>query len=144
MKSISVNDENAINLASDIILGGGVIVYPTDTLYGLGVDARNKSAINELIAFSEKLSKKTREEQKEFIIYCSEVFKDSIHFGYKMKDRSQKYKNGLELKKFAPFVHEENILLFYKELQKGFEDIERNGNPKIIFLDIDKSAFSST
>ena len=48
MKSISVNDENAINLASDIILGGGVIVYPTDTLYGLGVDARNKSAINKL------------------------------------------------------------------------------------------------
>ena len=96
----------------------------------------NKSAINELIAFSEKLSKKTREEQKEFIKYCSEVFKDSIHFGYKMKDKSQKYKNGLELKKFAPFVHEGNILLFYKELQKGFEDIERNGNPKIIFLDI--------
>ena len=48
MKSISVNDENAINLASDVILGGGVIVYPTDTLYGLGVDARNKSAINKL------------------------------------------------------------------------------------------------
>jgi len=42
----------------------------------------------------------------------------------------------LDLKKFAPFVHEENILSFYNELQKGYEDIERNGNPKIIFLDI--------
>ena len=48
MKFISVNDKNAINLASDVILGGGIIVYPTDTLYGLGVDARNKSAINKL------------------------------------------------------------------------------------------------
>ena len=95
-----------------------------------------KSAINELIAFSEKLSKKTREEQKEFFIFCSEVFRDSISFGYKSSDRSTKYKGDLDLKKFAPFVHEENILSFYNELQKGYEDIERNGNPKIIFLDI--------
>ena len=40
------------------------------------------------------------------------------------------------LEKFAPFVHEENIEEFYNEIQKGFVDIERNGNPKIIFLDI--------
>ena len=33
-------------------------------------------------------------------------------------------------------VHEENIEDFYYEVQKGFADIERNGNPKIIFLDI--------
>ena len=31
----------------------------------------NKSAINELIQFSEKISKKTREEQKDFLAYCS-------------------------------------------------------------------------
>lgn len=48
MKSVSVNDKNAINLASDIILEGGVIVYPTDTLYGFGVDAKNKYAIKKL------------------------------------------------------------------------------------------------
>ena len=96
----------------------------------------NKSAINELIVFSEKLSKKTREEQKEFFVFCSEVFRDAISFGYKSFDRSTKYKRDLNLKKFAPFVHEKNILSFYNELQKGHEDIERNGNPKIVFLDI--------
>jgi L-threonylcarbamoyladenylate synthase len=31
-----------------VILDGGIIVYPTDTLYGFGVDARNKSAIKKL------------------------------------------------------------------------------------------------
>ncbi len=48
MKTISVDDKNAINSAIDVILDGGVIVYPTDTLYGFGVDARNEHAIDKL------------------------------------------------------------------------------------------------
>jgi DNA polymerase-3 subunit delta' len=96
----------------------------------------NKSAINELIQFSEKISKKTREEQKDFLTYCSTVFRDSFLLNYKAIDNSEKYLNGLILEKFSPFVHEENIEDFYYEVQKGFADIERNGNPKIIFLDI--------
>ena len=96
----------------------------------------NKSAINNLIQFSEKISKKTREEQKDFLTYCSTVFRDSFLFNYKAVNNSEKYLNGLVLERFAPFVHEENIEDFYYEVQKGFADIERNGNPKIIFLDI--------
>jgi L-threonylcarbamoyladenylate synthase len=34
--------------ASDLIKGGDMIVYPTDTLYGLGVDATNTHAIRKL------------------------------------------------------------------------------------------------
>ena len=48
MKLISVNNKNALSFASDIIIHGGIIVYPTDTLYGFGVDARNSSAIKKL------------------------------------------------------------------------------------------------
>ena len=96
----------------------------------------NKSAINELVHFAEKVSKKTREEQKSFLIYCSEVFRDSMLYGYRVENKKEKYNSGLDLEKFAPFVNEENILDFYKEVQQGFSDIERNGNPKIIFLDI--------
>lgn len=96
----------------------------------------NKSAINELVIFSEKISKKTREDQKAFLKFCSSIFRDSILYNYKAFNKSEKYTSGLNLKKFAPFVHEENILSFYDEVQKGFNDVERNGNPKIIFLDI--------
>ena len=96
----------------------------------------NKSAINELMAFSEKIARRTREEQKEFLMFCSWVFRDSLSMGYKSVDRSEKYTGVLDIKKFAPFVHEGNILKFYSEIQRGYEDVERNGNPKIIFLDI--------
>ena len=37
-----------INLAKDTLENGEVIVYPTDTLYGFGVDATNTEAIHKL------------------------------------------------------------------------------------------------
>ena len=48
MESISIDDKDAIHRASKIIKSGGLIVYPTDTLYGLGVDSKNESAINKI------------------------------------------------------------------------------------------------
>ena len=37
---VLLNSKNALQSAGNAILFGGVIVYPTDTLYGFGVDAR--------------------------------------------------------------------------------------------------------
>ena len=37
-----------IDLAKDTLENGDVIVYPTDTLYGFGVDAINTDAIQRL------------------------------------------------------------------------------------------------
>ena len=48
MKILSVDDKDAIKTASKIIRAGGLIVYPTDTLYGFGVDSKNQSAINKI------------------------------------------------------------------------------------------------
>ena len=45
---ISVSNPNAIQEAKIIVQNGGTIVYPTDTLYGFGVDATNEKAINNL------------------------------------------------------------------------------------------------
>ena len=42
------NDDNALDDASKVILNGGIIVYPTDTLYGFGVDATNENSIKRL------------------------------------------------------------------------------------------------
>ena len=40
--------EQYIDLAKDSIENGGIIVYPTDTLYGFGADATNSEAIGRL------------------------------------------------------------------------------------------------
>ena len=45
---VNSNYIKSILNAAEVILNGGIIVYPTDTLYGFGVDANNISAINKL------------------------------------------------------------------------------------------------
>ncbi len=45
---LHVNHRRSLTQAVEIILDGGVIVYPTDTLYGLGADATNTAAIGRL------------------------------------------------------------------------------------------------
>ena len=48
MKRISIGNAQAIEEAVHTLSSGGIIVYPTDTLYGFGVDATNDLAINRL------------------------------------------------------------------------------------------------
>lgn len=45
METISVTDPQAISRAAEILRAGGVILYPTDTLYGLGADALSDEAV---------------------------------------------------------------------------------------------------
>ena len=44
--------------------------------------------------------------------------------------------DGFQLEKFAPFVHENNILALTQELEDAIYHVERNGNSKIIFTDL--------
>lgn len=43
---------------------------------------------------------------------------------------------NFELGKFAPFVHENNVIEISKELENAIYHIERNGNSKIILTDL--------
>jgi L-threonylcarbamoyladenylate synthase len=53
METIKVNFENridldAINKGAEIIKKGGVVAFPTETVYGLGADALNKEAVKKI------------------------------------------------------------------------------------------------
>lgn len=49
---LKIHEQNphmrAIRLAVDVLKNGGLIVYPTDTIYGLGCDLHNKRALEKL------------------------------------------------------------------------------------------------
>ena len=45
VKIIYWKNKTAVEMACSVLNNGGVIVYPTDTLYGFGCDAKNESAI---------------------------------------------------------------------------------------------------
>ena len=46
--------ETAIDEAIRILAGGGAVVYPTDTLYGLGVDATDGSAVAKIFKIKKR------------------------------------------------------------------------------------------
>ena len=47
-KLIKLDEPNAVLEACNVLKKGGIIAYPTDTLYGLGCDSKNEKAIKKL------------------------------------------------------------------------------------------------
>ena len=45
---IKENSSDSIKKATSVLRSGGIIAYPTDTIYGFGCDARNEKAIERL------------------------------------------------------------------------------------------------
>ncbi len=95
----------------------------------------SKQAIGELISFSENMAKKSREDQKAFLRGSLSIFRKGLLFNYVVDRDDSGFGNGFSFEKFAPFVHENNIVEIYDEVQLAYENIERNGNSKIVFLD---------
>ncbi len=98
----------------------------------------NKTAIHELILWSEELAKTGREVQKKFLSFCIMVMRQAMLINYGAEELAYMkiHVDGFQLKKFAPFVHENNILPIIEELESAMYHIERNGNAKIIFTDL--------
>ncbi len=98
----------------------------------------NKSAIHELIAWSEELAKNVRETQKNFLRYCIAIFRQALLLNYGAEELvyARIHVDNFDLGKFAPFVHENNIAAITQELERALYHIERNGNAKLIFTDL--------
>ncbi|AXT61861.1 DNA polymerase III subunit delta' [Aquimarina sp. AD10] len=98
----------------------------------------NKSAINDLISWSESIAGTGRETQKKFLNYCLDFFRQALLLNYGAKDLVflEPTTSGFKLENFAPFIHGANIMDICTELQDAAYHIERNGNAKIVLTDL--------
>ena len=90
-----------------------------------------------VISAVDELATVGRERQKNFLLYALTLVRESLLLNY--ADQSLVRMSGEELafiSKFAPFIHAANGEKFIEELDKAFSHIERNGNAKMIFLDL--------
>lgn len=62
-----INLDNDILNSLSVLHSGGMILYPTDTIWGIGCDATNKNAIKKIFLL------KKREEKKAMIILVADV-----------------------------------------------------------------------
>jgi L-threonylcarbamoyladenylate synthase len=51
---ISIEEKNAIRIAKKVIQNGGIVVIPTDTLYGIACDPRNINALHNVYLAKER------------------------------------------------------------------------------------------
>lgn len=98
----------------------------------------NKAAIHDLIHWSEQVASTGRENQKQFLQYCINVFRQALLLNYNTRELvyMEMEDKGFQLHKFAPFVHGGNIMGITTALQNAIYHIERNGNAKIILTDL--------
>ncbi len=79
-----------VHNACEIIKNGGIILYPTDTVWGIGCDATNAEAVKKIYAL------KQREESKSMIVLMNgekmmyNVFKDIPETAWQILDLSEK------------------------------------------------------
>lgn len=62
-----MNYTESVDFALNVLRGGGVILYPTDTIWGLGCDATCSDAVNKIIRL------KGRSDNQSFIVLVHEV-----------------------------------------------------------------------
>lgn len=93
--------------------------------------------IDKLVQWSEAMAKAGRENQKSFLLFASNVMRDALLKNYGV-DAMMKMNVGSQnftMDKFAPFIHADNCMEIIEELNMAQLHIERNANPKILFLD---------
>ena len=83
-----INQE--IHQAFQVIQNGGIILYPTDTVWGIGCDASNEEAVKKIYAL------KKREESKSMIVLLNgekmmySIFKDIPEVAWQLIDFAEK------------------------------------------------------
>jgi len=121
------------NDSSDLIFEEWFIAWIRTAFRAKG----NASVVQQLISWSDTIAKTGRETQKRFLDYCLQFFRQALLMNYKSDQLVfMETESGFDLSKFAPFVHSGNILDIEKELNDAMYHIERNGNAKIILLDL--------
>lgn len=78
-----------------------------------------------------------RERQKQFLQYSLNIFRDCLMLNYGSKGLINLSGSENEfMNKFSKFVHQKNYEKLINEFNAAFYHIERNANPKIVFMDL--------
>ncbi|MEN8187547.1 MAG: DNA polymerase III subunit delta' [Bacteroidota bacterium] len=132
------NYNNALHLlhndANDLVFEKWFIFWVRAAFKAKG----NASVIQDLIGWSDEIAKTGRETQKRFLQYCMQFFRQALLLNYKAGELVflEPQTENFDINKFAPFIHGANIESISNALNDAIYHIERNGNAKIILLDL--------
>lgn len=93
--------------------------------------------LEKLVVWTDSMSRIGREAQKNFLKYASQVIRKSLlqNYGVGQLAKTSIDKGGFSMEKFSPYIHADNCMDIVEELNLAYRHVERNANPKILFLD---------
>lgn len=93
--------------------------------------------LQELLAWSDEISSIGRIRQLSFLRYCSEFTRENFMSNFKQPELvTMDEEEGKFAGKFAPFIHERNVMHLFTEFERSIKDIAANGNAKAVFTDM--------
>lgn len=91
----------------------------------------------ELIKWTNEIAGFSKEKQKDFLLYMLKVIRDNFLI---TEGAGSKIIHGPEENefstKFHKYINERNVFIIVKELESAYNHLERNGNSKIVLLDM--------
>ncbi|NOZ35331.1 MAG: DNA polymerase III subunit delta [Chlorobi bacterium] len=96
--------------------------------------------IPELTQWAEELAKSGRETQKDFLKYALKLLRENLILNISPENQNKiifltDKEENFSIK-FNKFIHKTNIVQLTNEFNEAYNHIERNGNGKLIFLDL--------
>ena len=95
---------------------------------------KSRTAILELMKWSEKLSSIPKDQQKDFLSYCSYLIREAMLISYSSKNLgSFSSSTDFKIDKLSLFVHSSNLIEIISMIEDCHYSITRNVNSKIVF-----------
>jgi DNA polymerase III subunit delta' len=89
------------------------------------------------LEFAQEIGKLGREKQKNFLAYAQRIIRNALLINYNNPQLTRlNYEEQDFLNKFGKFINYTNVLEFNEELEKAQQQIERNANAGILFMDL--------
>lgn len=122
------------NNSNDLIFEQWFITWVRSAFKAKG----DATVISNLVEWSENMAGVGRETQKHFLHFCLQFFRQALLQNYTLYELVylQAQTENFKFDGFSKFIHSGNILAIVKEIEEAIFHVERNGNPKIIFLDL--------
>ena len=96
-----------------------------------------KKDILSISKWVDSISTKGRKNQKLFLSYAIKIVRECLIFNFTSNKLLKTNEKEFDfISKFAPFIHEENSINIFEQIDRSINAIDRNANAKILFFEL--------